>query len=199
MKKRLSADERYGLTDEQVNEAEKYLRKHGEQGIPHKQDVAPMHEMSILGYSFEDVRKSYPSMDMGQLILAAAVYGWAKDRDTVANSVLDRIKTRIVRSTVEQVDLLSGLISVYNVETNEQIRLYLQDPQNNPLPSNRIANIKELKSVVEMLAEVTESVRSLAQPQPLQQQQKLQQPNKPKALPKKDEHALLAELVEEDE
>jgi transcriptional regulator with AAA-type ATPase domain len=100
---------------------------------------------------------------------------------------------------VEQVDLLSGLISVYNVETNEQIRLYLQDPQNNPLPSNRIANIKELKSVVEMLAEVTESVRSLAQPQPLQQQQKLQQPNKPKALPKKDEHALLAELVEEDE
>lgn len=197
-KKRLSADERYGLSDDEIAIAERYLKKHGLQAVMDKVSSTPMFEMFVLGYSYEDIFKAYPNVPKEKLILTSAINRWNKDKEMLANSVLDRIKARIVRSTIEQVDMLTSLISVYNVETTEEVKRYLLDPVNNPPPSNRINNIKDLQRVIEMLADVTSNVKSMATPtdkSKVVSQKKTQK----QLIQEKDEHTLLAELVEEDE
>jgi mannose/fructose-specific phosphotransferase system component IIA len=201
LKKRLNAEERYGLNFDQVREAEKYLRQHKTAGAMGKQEAMPIYELFLLGYSLEDLSRKFPQYSLGKITLTAALNGWVKDREKLANSIYDRIRARIVKSTVEQVEFLTDMVSVSTTENMEEMRKYLQDPSKAPPPQMRIKSLKEYQQVIEMLAKVADSVRALSIPAEADQP-KLLSKNKPKALPKPeqaDESILLAQLVQDPE
>lgn len=199
-KKTLTPKEKYGLSNDHVAEAERYLKKNKTTGILSKHDAMPMYELYILGYSFEDISRRYPSVPLGKILLTAALNQWPRDREAVAASLYDRIRTRIIKSTVEQVEFLTDIVSVSNVETSEEIRKYLSDPVNNPPPSFRIKTIKDYQQVIDMLAQVAESVRGMSNPSNVSNDNKSLTDNKIKKIGKKqstssEEAVILAELV----
>lgn len=198
LKKRLNADEKYGLSADHIVLAEKYLRLHKTAGALSKQEAIPLYELFLLGYSIDDLNRKYPQYPVGKIALTAALNSWVKDREKLANSVYDRIKARIVRSTVEQVEFLTDMISVSATENTEEMRKYLADPTKTPPPQMRIKNIKEYQQVIEMLVKVTDSVRTLSGTQEQQSSPKLvSRSAKPRLLPveKSEEAVLLERLV----
>lgn len=164
LKKRLNASEQYGLTFDQVKEAERYLRAHKTAGILNDQEGMPLMELYLLGYTFEDIHQRYPNVAMGKILLTAALKGWVKHREHLASSVFDRIKARIIKSTVDQVELLTDMITVYAKEASEETAKYLKDPKGNPLPNQRIHSLKEFQVVAQSLADIAESVKVMAVP-----------------------------------
>lgn len=164
-KVKLNAEESYGLSFEEIKEAERYLRDHKTTGVMNKTEAMPMYELFLLGYPFNEIHQKYPKVPMGQLLLTASRNNWVKDRERLAASVADRIKARIFRSTVEQVEFLTDMVSVATNESAEEMRKYIQDPKNNPVPVMRIKNIKEYQQVLEMITSVAESIKVMAEPQ----------------------------------
>lgn len=201
LKKRLNSEERYGLSFDQIKEAEKYLRQHKTAGALSKQEAIPLYELFLLGYSVEDLNRRFPQYPVGKIALTAALSGWVKDKEKLANSVYDRIKARIVRSTVEQVEFLTDMISVSAVENTEEMRKYLKDPTATPAPHMRIKNIRQYQQVIEMLAKVTDSVRALSTPVEAQTSKMLSKPTKikPLQIEKTEETLLLEQLVQDTE
>jgi hypothetical protein len=162
LKKRLTTKERKGLTASHAKEADLYLKSNPSSlPIPPK-DAIPLYELFLLGYSPEDISKRYPQYPLGLIVYTATQNNWIQDRDQMAATVYDRIKTRLVRSTVEQVEFLTDMIAVCSIETQEQFRRYLQDPKNNPLPDMRIESIKDYRAVMEMMSELATTVQTLA-------------------------------------
>jgi hypothetical protein len=201
LKKRLNAEERYGLSFDQIKEAEKYLRQHKTAGAMSKQEAIPVYELFLLGYSIEDLNRRFPHYSVGKIALTAALNSWTKDKEKLANSVYDRIKARIIRSTVEQVEFLTDMVSVSAVENTEEMRKYLQDPTKTPPPQMRIKNIKEYQQVIEMLAKVTDSVRALSNPNEPSAPRLASRSSKakPLQLEKTEEALLLEQLVQDPE
>lgn len=191
---KLNVEESYGLSFEEIKEAERYLRDHKTIGVMNKTEAMPMYELFLLGYPFNEIYQKFPQIPMGKLLLTAARDNWVKDRERLAVSVADRIKARIFRSTVEQVEFLTDMVSVATNESTEEMRKYIQDPKNNPVPNMRIKNIKEYQQVLEMITSVAESIKVMAEPQerkPIQvkaTRQKL-------VSDKTEEQVLLAELA----
>jgi len=197
LKKRLNASERYGLTHDQIAAAERYLKNNKTSGILNPQEALPLYEMYLLGYSFEEIQKSYSQYVLGKIILTAALNSWVKDREKVAGSIMDRIKARIVRSTVEQVEYLTGMLAVASVESKEEVQAYLNDPKNNAAPSMRIKSFKEYKDVVETLSKVTDFIKSTATPGKEDQDPPKNIGGRPKKeLPKAEERSTEALLLE---
>lgn len=201
LKKRLNAEERYGLSFDQIKEAEKYLRQHKTAGAISKQEAIPVYELFLLGYSLEDLNRRFPQHPVGKLALTAALNNWCKDKEKLANSVYDRIKARIIRSTVEQVEFLTDMVSVSAVENTEEMRKYLNDPSKTPPPQMRIKNIKEYQQVIEMLAKVTDSVRALSNPNESSSPRLVSKSSKitPLQIEKTEEALLLEQLVQDPE
>jgi hypothetical protein len=196
-KKNLKESETYGLTADQIKEAEKYLKKNKLSSILNKQEAAPLYEMFILGYSFEDIHSNFKNIPVARIILTAAVYGWVKDRETLANSIYDRVKTRMIKSTVEQVEFLTDLIAISTKENTEAIKKYLQDPVNNKPPEMRIESLKDYKQVVEMLASIANSMKSSAAKANAEVKVITNKKQQTKQIKEQDEgSALLAELAE---
>lgn len=204
LKKRLNAEERYGLTFDQIREAEKYLKQYKTAGALNPQEALPLYELYLLGYSMEDLNRKFPQYPLGKIALTAALNEWHKDREKLASSVYDRIRARIVRSTVEQVEFLTDMISVSTTENVEEMRRYLQDPSKSPPPDMRIKSLKEYSQVIEMLSKVADSVRALATPAGQAEAAKpgALKASKTKALLKpqqSDESMILAQLVQDPE
>jgi hypothetical protein len=110
---------------------------------------------------------------------------------------MDRIKARIVRSTVEQVEYLTGMLAVASVESKEEVQAYLNDPKNNAAPSMRIKSFKEYKDVVETLSKVTDFIKSTATPGQEEQDPPKKIGGRPKKeLPKAEERSTEALLLE---
>jgi hypothetical protein len=194
-KKKLNTTQSYGLTPEQVKEAEKYLNKDS-LGALNAQESIPLYEMFIIGYSFEEIQKHYAQFQLGRIILTAAVNGWAKDRETLANSIYDRVKARLIKSTVEQVEFLTDLISVSAAENSEEVRKYLLDPKGNKPPNMRIDSLKEYKQVVDMLASIASTMKNNT-PQKQEEQKRLPNKKAKELKQEDDDSVLLAELAEE--
>jgi hypothetical protein len=196
-KKRLNTEEKYNLTNDQIGIAERYLKQYGELATLTDVEARPLYEMRLLDYSYADINYKNPNVPMGKLLLTAALKGWERDAENLAGSILDRIKTKMVRSTVEQVDILTGLISVFNSETTFQIKKYLEDPDNNKLPSNRIGNFKELQITMDLLREITNTLTKMASTPDTKQRKAL-----PPTIVKKEkseEAAILASLAGDDD
>lgn len=150
LKTRLSETEKFGLTDEEIKLAEKYVRKHKTAGAVPAHESHKLYELIMMGYSFHELNLQYPQYPIAQLILTAALRGWMADRERMQGSLRDRVQAKIVKSVVEQVDFLTTMLSVVNTEHIDEMRQYILDPTK-AKPSVRIQSIKEYKEIAETL------------------------------------------------
>lgn len=187
MAKRLKIDQKYGLTNDQIVAAERFLRKKPDTTAISQHDAAPLYEMFMLDYSFDDIASKFSQYEYGYIIYIAAIGGWVRDREKIAATIYDRIKARVVRSTVEQVEFLTDMIAVSSKESADEVKKYLQNPMANPPPQMRIKSFKDYQQVVEMLVKVTETVRAMSTPQ-----------NEPKRVSSKRSKSLAASSVDPD-
>jgi hypothetical protein len=67
------------------------------------------------------------------------------------HTLKDRVKAKVVKSVLNQVDFLTAMLAVSNAEHLEAMVKYCQDPINNPKPQMRIESVKEYKDVSETL------------------------------------------------
>ena len=151
LKRHLNPDQKFGLTEQEIKVSEKYLRRHKTAGAISESESSKLYELLMIGYSFTDIHNQYPQYPMGQIILTAALSGWCKDRDKMMGTLRDRIQARAAKSIIEQVDFLTSMLSVANVQHLDAMRKYILDPVNNPLPKLLISDIKEYKEVAETL------------------------------------------------
>jgi uncharacterized protein with HEPN domain len=154
LKKRLTDEERYGLSEEEIKLAQKYLRKHKTAGALKDLEAAKLFELYLLGESLAKIAQQFPHYPMGQITLTAALRGWARDRDKMTHTLQDRVRAKVVKSVLEQVDFLTAMMSVANAEHLESMVRYCQDPINNPKPALRIDSIKAYKDVAETLYKI---------------------------------------------
>lgn len=154
LKKRLTQEEKYGLSEEETKLAEKYLRKHKTAGALKELEAAKLFELYLLGESLPKIAGQFTQYPMGQIALTAALRGWAYDRDKMMHTLQDRVKAKVVKSVLDQVDFLTTMMAVANAEHLEAMVKYCQDPINNPKPQMRVTNIKEYKDVAETLYKI---------------------------------------------
>ena len=154
LKKNLSEEEKYGLSEEEIKLATKYLRKNKTAGALTDLDAAKLYEMYLLGDSISNIAQQFPQYPIGQIALTAALRGWVKDRDRMMHTLQDRVRAKVVKSVLDQVDFLTQMMAVANAEHLEAMIKYVQDPLNNPKPPLRVTNIKEYKDVAETLYKI---------------------------------------------
>jgi hypothetical protein len=154
LKRRFSDKEKFGLTQEEITIAEKYLRKFKTAGAIPDTEAMKLYELYMLGCSFNDIVNQYPQYSIDRLILTCALRGWAHDRDRMMGSLRERVQAKVVKSVIDQVDFLTTLLSVTNVEHLEEMRKYVLDPANNELPAMRIKGLKDYKETVETLYKI---------------------------------------------
>jgi hypothetical protein len=200
LKKKLTLEERQGLDNSLVSIAEKYLQVHGNNPLSDL-EAAPLLEAFLVGYSIQEVVDRYPHVEPSKLIYTAAVKGWHKKRQEVAASIYDRVRAKLVRSVVEQVDYMTDMLSVVSTESKAQVAAYLADPLNNPPPNNRIRSMKEYKDAIDSLMKLTERVSALGHSRDQVIDSSKKKPSKPKIESgfSSKEAATLAVLAGDDE
>lgn len=156
LKRSLTEEERFGLTQEEIELAEKYLRRHKTAGALRDSDAMMLYELFMIGTSFKDMQLQYPQFSIAQIILTSALRKWGMDRDRMMSSLKDRVKAKVVKSVVESVDFLTSMLSVATAEHMEQMRRYIIDPDHNPKPQLRIQSIKEYKEILDSLQKLVE-------------------------------------------
>lgn len=154
LKKNLTDEEKHGLTEEEIKLATKWLRKHKTAGALRDLDAAKLYEMYLLGDSIAKISQQFPQYPMGQIALTASLRGWARDRDKMLHTLQDRVRAKVVKSVLEQVDFLTTMMSVANAEHLDTMIKYIQNPSGQPKPQLRIGNIKEYKDVAETLYKI---------------------------------------------
>ena len=154
LKKDFNEKERYGLTEEEYKLARKYLRKNKTAGALKELEAVKVYEMFLLGDSFQKLAQQFPQFPIGQIILTAALRGWCHDRDKMLYTLQDRVRAKVVKNVLDQVDFLSAMMAVANTEHLESMIKYIQDPVNNPKPQMRITDIKQYRDVSETLYKI---------------------------------------------
>lgn len=154
LKTKLTDEEQYGLSEEEIKLATKWLRQNKTAGALKELEAAKLFELYLLGESLTKIAQQFPQYPMGQIALTAALRGWAKDRDKMMHTLQDRVKAKVVKSVLDQVDFLTTMMAVANTEHLDSMIKYCQDPLNNPKPSLRIESIKEYKEVSENLYKI---------------------------------------------
>lgn len=198
LKKRLTDEEKYGLSEEEIKLAEKYLRKHKTAGALKELEAAKLFELYLLGESLSKIAQQFSQYEMGQICLTAALRKWPSDRDRMMHTLQDRVKAKVVKSVLEQVDFLTAMMSVANAEHLEKMIKYCQDPITNPKPDMRISNIKEYKDVAETLSKLVASSGGNSKDKKPSMLDALSGPSKKQIEEDDDEQdaaALLAEVV----
>ena len=156
LKRCFTKDEKFGLTEEEIKLGEKYLRKHKTAGAVKEPESAKLYKMVMVGCSFYEIHQQFQQFSVDQIILTAALRGWARDREKMMGSLRDRVQAKVVKSVIEQVDFLTAMLSVTNTEHLTEMRKYILDPENNPKPSIRVESIKEYKDVVDTLGKLVQ-------------------------------------------
>lgn len=150
LKRQFTAHEQKGLTQEEIKVGLKYLRKHKTRGRIPDTEAVKVQEYFMVGATFHELAEQFPEYELGQIILTAAMKGWVHDRDRLLWTIQDRVKARIVKTFVGQIDFISTLLEVNNVEQLRALREYILDPSKQP-PANRITNLKEYREICELL------------------------------------------------
>lgn len=151
LKKKFTDHEAYGLTQEERKLGERYLRKWKTAGKIGEIESLKLFELYLIGSSFRELAQQFPQYEIGKIILTAALRGWVHDREKMMHSLKDRVRAKVVKSVLEQVDFLTAMLGVSNAEHLEDMRKYMMDPVNNPPPGLRVKSIKEYKDVVDTL------------------------------------------------
>lgn len=165
LKRNLNDAESEGLTDLEIREATKWLRKHKTRGIIPKEHSSQLFELFMLGYSTNEIHNRFPEWPFGQICLTIALRGWVKERAIASATIQDQIRSRVIRSVIEQVEFLTTMMSVANAEHFEQMKRYIADPKNNPPPKMKIESIKEYKEVSEALHKLVTSAANIQKEQ----------------------------------
>lgn len=160
-KRKLTDKQRYGLSEDEIIHAQRFLRKYKQKSIIPDSEASKLYELYLLGESLYKLSQQFPQYSFGQIALTAAVKGWAYDRDRIQNSIQERVKAKVVKSVVDQLDFLTSLLSVATVEHVTEMQNYILDPKNNPKPKLRIESIKEYKEVVEALTKTVNNITSV--------------------------------------
>lgn len=154
LKRSFTDQEKYGLTHEEIKMGEKYLRKHKTAGAISETESLKLFELYLIGATYSELAQQFPQYTVDKIILTSALRGWAHDRDKMMHTLRDRVRAKVVKSVIEQVDFLTTMLSVNNAEHLAAMHRYILDPINNPKPDMRIMNIKEYKDVAETLYKI---------------------------------------------
>ena len=160
LKRRFTDEELLGLSQEEIQLAIKYLRRYKTAGALSDLEAVKVYEMFMLGCSFSEMHNQFPQYDLGRLVLTAAIRKWGIDREKMQHTLRDRVKAKIVKSVIEQVDFLTTMLSVSNTEHLAVMRNYISDPLKNPKPKMTVQSIKEYKDVVETLTKLVQGSAS---------------------------------------
>lgn len=156
LKRYFSEEEKFGLTQQEIEIGEKYLRKYKTAGALKQYESIKIYELFMVGCSFNEIHTQFPQYEMGKIILTAALQKWAMDREQMHSSLRDRVKAKVIKSVIEQTDFLTTLLSVASTEHMREMRDYIVDPNSSPKPELRIKSIKEYKEVTETLAKIVQ-------------------------------------------
>jgi hypothetical protein len=154
LKRSFTDHERYSLSSEEIKIGEKYLRKNKTAGIIPETESLKLFEMYLIGANFNELAAQFPMYPVERIIMTSALRGWAHDRDKMTSTLRDRVRAKVVKSVIEQVDFLTTMLSVSNAEHLKSMHMYILDPINNPKPDLRVMNIKEYKDVAETLYKI---------------------------------------------
>jgi hypothetical protein len=160
LKRHFTDKEKFGLTQEEIKVAEKYLRKNKTAGAVTEAESYKLYEMFLVGCTFYEIHQQYPQYPVAQIVLTAALRGWLMDREKMMGSLRDRVQAKVVKSVIEQVDFLTSMLSVSNAEHIPAMKKYVADPENNPKPDLSIDSIKEYKEVVDTLQKLVAGATS---------------------------------------
>lgn len=155
LKRRFTDEEKIGLTSKEWELAEKYLRKHMTKSVVPDIEAIKLYEMYLIGCSFHEIHQSFPQYEYAQIMLTAALRKWGIDREAMQSTLRDRVKAKVVKSVIDQVDFLTSMLSVANTENLEQMRKYMLDASA-PLPALRIKSIKDYKDITETLGKIVQ-------------------------------------------
>lgn len=156
LKRNLNDDEKVGLSQMEIELAEKYLRKHKTAGALNQIESIKIYEVYMIGCSFSEIHQQFPQYDMGKIILTAALQKWGLDREKMHSTLRDRVKAKVIKSVIEQTDFLTTILSVATAEHMKEMRDYIIDPNSSPKPKLRITSIKEYKEVTDTLAKIVQ-------------------------------------------
>jgi hypothetical protein len=159
-KRQLQEHERYGLTAQEVQIAEKYLRKNGLKGQIRDPDWTPLYDLYMAGYSFFEVSQEFPEFEYAQIILTAAVRKWYYDRQRISQSLQDRVRTKVHKSLLDQVNLITTVMTAMNKKHLKELNEFIIDPDNAPTPDILPKSMKEYKDVVEQLGKLVSAANT---------------------------------------
>jgi hypothetical protein len=184
LKRDFNDDEKIGLTQREIELGEKYLRKHKTAGAIDDIQALKLYEMFLIGSSLHEIQQQFPEYEVGQIVLTAALKKWGMDRDKMQGTLRDRVRAKVVKSVIEQVDFLTSMLSVANVEHVDEMRKYILDT-NNPKPSLRIKSIKDYQAVTETLGKIVQGATPGAKSNNMSPMFDALAPNSQKSLEKK--------------
>jgi len=154
LKRRFNEHEAYGLTQEERKLGERYLRKNKTAGVIDEIQSLKLFELFLIGSSFRELSQQFPQYEIGKIVLTCALRGWQHDREKMMSSLKDRVRAKVIKSVLEQVDFLTALLGVSSAEHLDGMRRYMFDPENHPKPDMRAKSIKEYREVVETLQKI---------------------------------------------
>jgi len=155
LKREFTTDEKTGLTQREIEVGEKYLRKHKTAAAIEEVASLKLYEMFLIGSSFHEIHDQFPQYEVGQIILTAAMRKWGMDRDKMQGTLRDRVRAKVVKSVIDQVDFLTSMLSVASTEHVKDMQKYIIDP-NSPKPALRIKSIKDYKEVADVLGKIVQ-------------------------------------------
>jgi hypothetical protein len=156
LKRSFNDDEKIGMSQQEIEIGEKYLRANKTAGAVTQTESLKLFEMYMVGCAFHEIHQQFPNYDLGQIILTAALQKWGADRERMQSSLRDRVRAKVIKSVIEQTDFLTAMLSVASAEHISQMRQYIVDPDKNLPPSLRIKSIKDYKEVTDTLAKIVQ-------------------------------------------
>lgn len=160
LKTNLTDAEKYGLSEEEIKLATRWLRAHKTAGAIPDLEAAKLFELYLLGEPLVKLAQNFPQYPLGQIAFTAAYKEWPRDRDRMMSTLKDRVQAKVVKSVLDQVDFLTSMMGVANTEHLDAMNKYMKDPTNNPKPSMRITSLKEYKDVSETLLKIVTGATS---------------------------------------
>jgi len=156
LKRAFTDKEAYGLTQRHREIGEKYLRKHKTAGAIPESESMKLYELFMIGSTFQELDQQFDQHELGQIILTAALKGWCADRDKMMYTLKDRVRSKVVKSVIDQVDFLTTMLQCTNAQHMQAMRKYILDPENNIPPTITPKNIKEYKDISETLYKIVQ-------------------------------------------
>lgn len=160
LKTNLTDQERYGLSEEEIKLATRWLRAHKTAGAIDDLQAAKLFELYLLGEPLIKLAQNFPQYPLGQIAFTAAYKRWPSDRDRMMSTLKDRVQAKVVKSVLDQVDFLTSMMAVANAEHLDAMAKYVRDPVNTPKPSLRITSIKDFKDISDTLLKIVTGATS---------------------------------------